>query len=600
MIEEIYEPVTLFRDSLKETHATNTSEFFEELVRRSGVDEAANAAKVNEIHKLDSEIGAHDGSEAFLRFVRKVFWLVAVACVICIVVYALGANNSNAPFSPQWAMAAFVGAAGSVFAVFFWLNPRIKTIREALQSLKEKRSEMINEALLQMAPLNRLYDWDMPGKLVQKTVPLLQLDPYMTNGRLEEIRRTFGWSDRFNTNKSVLCTLSGQINGNPFVVAETLDFSMGAKTYRGSKSISWRERQTTTDAQGRRHTSYVTKRQTLSASVTKPAPEHYTNKVVIYGNEAAPTLRFSRSPSSFSDDGGGLLDKWRKSREIKELEKFSRNLDDDSGFTMMSNKDFEVLFHAIDRNDDVQFRLLFTPLAQRQMVTLLKDKSVGYGDDFAFVKDNMINMVWPQHLSDLDLAAHPLAFHSYDLAAARRFFNDFNNDYFRSFFFAMAPVLTIPLYQQHRSHSDIYKDVYSRSPSFWEHETIANIHGQDEFKHHLSATPNILKTVVRESRDDVHLVEVTAYGFRTERHTEFVDKFGGDGNWHQVPVDWVEYLPVSRTSSMAVRESDGLSRLEYQDALFTPQWQDFFNKWDTSPARTLFRRTLMSFIESRA
>ena len=599
MIEEIYEPGVLFRDSLRETHETNTSEFFEELVRRSGVDEAANAGTVAIIRKLDAKIAAQDEREASWQSVRKFLWIVAAGCIICLIVYAFGANQGNPPFKPQWALAAVAGAIGGVIGVLSWVNPILQTINEVRDKLKGERADKMDEALRQMAPLNRLYDWDISGKLVQQTVPLLQLDPYMTNGRLEEIRRIFGWSDTFNNDKSVLCTLGGQINGNPFVVAETLDFSVGTKTYRGSKSISWQEKQTTTDSQGRRHTTYVTRRQTLHASVTKPAPEHYRNKVVIYGNEAAPTLRFSRTPSSLSDDGDGLLDKWRKSREIKELEKLSRNLDDDSGFTMMSNNEFEVLFHATDRNDDVQFRLLFTPLAQSQMVALLKDNKVGYGDNFTFVKDNMINMVWPAHLSDLDLAAHPAIFHSYDLAAARKLFNDFNNDYFKAFFFAMAPLLTIPLYQQHRPHADIYKDVYSRRPSFWEHESIANLHGQEAFMHPLSATPNILKTVVRGSNEDVQMLDVTAYGFRTEQHAEYVDKLGGDGNWHQVPVNWLENLPVSRTSSMAVRESDVLSRLEYEEAASTPEWREFFAKWATNPSQTLFRRSLLSFLEPR-
>ena len=36
--------------------------------------------------------------------------------------------------------------------------------------------------------------------------------------------------------------------------------------------------------------------QTLTASVTKPRPEYFTETWLVYGNEAAPRLSFSRSP----------------------------------------------------------------------------------------------------------------------------------------------------------------------------------------------------------------------------------------------------------------------------------------------------------------
>ena len=168
-------------------------------------------------------------------------------------------------------------------------------------------------------------------------------------------------------------------------------------------------------------------------------------------------------------------------RTVAKLEAFSRNLDDEYGYTIMSNRQFDALFQAIDRSDEVQFRLLFTPLAQQQMLNLLRDKTVGFGDNFVFIKDRMINLVRPAHLATTDITAAPSLFHNYDLAAAREFFNTYSNAYFRALYFALAPVLTIPLYQQPRSHADIYASVLGKTASFWEHEAIANFHGQHAF-----------------------------------------------------------------------------------------------------------------------
>ena len=33
-----------------------------------------------------------------------------------------------------------------------------------------------------------------------------------------------------------------------------------------------------------------------------------------------------------------------------------------------------------------------------------------------------------------------------------------------------------------------------------------------------------------------------------------VPVYGGDGNWHDVPVEWTEYLPVAHEREIAVEE----------------------------------------------
>ena len=62
----------------------------------------------------------------------------------------------------------------------------------------------------------------------------------------------------------------------------------------------------------------------------------------------------------------------------------------------MSNTRFEVLFGALDRTNEVQFRELFTPLAQTNMVDLILSKT-GYGDDFNFRKRRRMNEIVSEH-----------------------------------------------------------------------------------------------------------------------------------------------------------------------------------------------------------
>ncbi len=603
MIDDVYEPLALYRDRFKAEYAEHTTAFFEKLVQRSGVDETANAATVESIHKLELQIVAADSNRSNWKTLRIIIVFLVIMAFVGLAFFILPIISPE--FAPLldvnglWATVCSAVAAGGIALTATKLNPKIRALDTNLQSLAQRRDAKLREAQEQLAPLNRLYDWGMFAQLIHQTVPRLSLDPYFSRARLEELHRTFAWNDNFNRDKSVLFAQSGEINGNPFVIAETLDFRMGTQTYHGTLSISWQERESYTDANGRSQTRWVTRNQTLHASVDKPAPNYSRQKFVVYGNEAAPDLTFSRAPSSLSDDSNRLLDRWRMKHAVAKLEKFSRNLDDDSGYTIMSNREFDARFHAIDRDSEIQFRLLFTPLAQQQMVNLLRDKTVGFGDNFTFIKERMINIVWPAHLTNIDISATPSLFHHHDLAAARSFFSAYSHAYFRAFYFALAPVLTIPLYQQHRSHTDVYKDVLGKSASFWEHEAIANFHGQAAFKHPLSATNNILKTRHTRAEDGSAEVAVTAYGFQSQDNVEFVSKLGGDGRWHNVPIKWVNYLPVQRTSSLATRETDGLTLQDFeQQALTTEDWQAFFRQRRIDPQHASFRRSIVSFIST--
>ena len=596
MIDDVYEPLALYRDRFKTEYAEHAFSFFEELVRRSGVDETANAATVAGIRALEAKIadaGSRRSRWKTLRTLTVFFVIVNSICILlCILRIVWPEIVLPLVVNEMWAMICGAIVVGGIALIVSKLNPIIRALDERLRQLNESLASKTAEAWAQLAPLNRLYEWDMIARLIQKTVPRLALDPFFSRARLDELRASFGWDDAFNRDKSVLFAQSGEINGNPFVLAETLDFAWGTETYRGTLTISWTERVRGSDGK----TRIVTRTQTLHASVTKPAPKYARAKFIVYGNEAAPTLTFSRAPSALSNSGGGMIDSWRMKRTVNKLEKLSRNLDDNSGYTIMANREFAALFHATDRSDEVQYRLLFTPLAQQQMVALLRDKTVGFGDDFTFVKSRKVNIVTPAHLAGLDITAAPSLFRNHDLADARRFFNAYANAYFRAFYFSLAPFLTIPLYQQHRSHADIYKGTYGKTASFWEHESIANFHGQPAFRHPASVTENILKTSAAPSADGGSEITVTAHGFRGERRTDHVRVYGGDGRWHSVPVHWTEYLPVQRASTLAIRETDGLTLQDFEtQAPETPSLQTFLRRVGNDPRRLSFRRSIISF-----
>ena len=264
---------------------------------------------------------------------------------------------------------------------------------------------------------------------------------------------------------------------------------------------------------------------------------------------------------------------------------------------MMANREFDALFNATDRNHEVQFRLLFTALAQQEMLTLLTDDEVGYGDDFRFVKDRKINIVQPQHLAQRDITGDPALFHGYELAQARKFFNEYHTELFRALYFAIAPLLTIPLYQQHRSHRDIYGDLVGSRTCYWEHETVANYLGEDRFAHPSSVTRNILKTSARSEAGGGQGVRVTAYGFRGIDRVDVVSVYGGDGKYHNVSVPWVEYREVTQNRDLYVAEIDPRAEAATAEAP-VPAWHLGFERRGIPVAKAVIRRAVAAALTS--
>ncbi|MBQ6533801.1 MAG: hypothetical protein IJI37_01405, partial [Opitutales bacterium] len=189
-----------------------------------------------------------------------------------------------------------------------------------------------------------------------------------------------------------------------------------------------------------------------------------------------------------------------------------------------------------------------------QMLALMKDNKVGYGDDFSFVKENKINMIFAHHLDEAPIDTAPEHFYDFDFNRAKENFISFNEKYFKDVYFAFAPILSIPLYQQTRTSENIYGSSAGARSSFWEHEAIANFYGDGKFSHPQCATRSILKTREISREGGASKIEVSAHGFSANKRVSYISRYGGDGDWHDVPVEWIEYLPVCGTSTISVAE----------------------------------------------
>lgn len=543
MEDIVYEPLASYRDKFCNEFRKNAEDAFQEIAEKAGIDKEANKRLCLEITNLESSLEDLKKRRFRLNFVRAFLWILAIA-LFCIL--PLGVCDQAIGI-----LCLVIGVIIVLF-IFISLNKKIREANEEIEDLDFNIKQKKNEAWKQMEPLNSLFSWDIPARLIEKTIPILHFDPYFTKERMAELENDFGYDNSLNEDASVIYSQSGSINGNPFVIAEVKTTYMGTETYTGRKTIHWTT--TTRGADGKYHR--VSRSQTLTATVEKPCPKYGNEKFVLYGNEAAPNLKFLRIPAGLSEDG--FFQDFRRKQKLKELQKFSRNLEDDSDYTLMANHDFEVLFETKNRNNEVEYRLLFTALAQRQMLDLIKDSTHAFGDDFKFLKQQKINLIIPEHLKKLKLDTNPNQFADFDFERTKSNFVSINQEYFRAVYFAMAPLLAIPLYQQMRTRKTIYGDENQKS-SYWEWEAIANSHGVDSFKHKDCITDCILKTTMQNEQGMAATINVTAHGYAGETCIDYVSVLGGDGKRHKVPVEWILYTPISKTSSMLIEEHPELT-----------------------------------------
>lgn len=573
MIDDVLSPLEQF-PAYKERFREVAEKTFEELTSASGVDPEANRVLCRDIQDLKSDNEKTASTLKWWTVLCVFMWIVAAVCVIICV---------SKGFAHGWLVPTLciVGAITMLVLLFWKIHPIIKKYKAIKNDQKAQIKEMEQNAWDMMAPLNKLYDWDVFNRMMTQTVPRLEFDPYFTNQRLADLVNSYGWDENFSKERSVVYSHSGLINGNPFVIARTRKMEWGTRKYKGELTVEWTTVEV--DSNGKTYTRHHS--ETLRASVNKPYPEYYEKTRLIYGNTAAPDLNFTRD----INDDKLEVDSRAYKRKLKDLEKFSRDLKND--FAMSTNEEFEVLFTTTNRNNNQQYFLLFTPLAQENMIKIIRDKDHGYGDDFQFMKHRKLNTLTAEHMQDLPLDMNPRMFWNSNYDEAKQVFINTTCENFRAIYFGFAPLLSIPMYQQIRPVSAIYGTEMPRQSAYWEHEALANFWGEDKFADPTCATHSILKTSENRKADGTVAVQVRAYGYRAEPRVDYVSKYCRNGNYYDVPVHWDEYIPVMGTGSFEMKE-DTVDERPNLDPV--ARMQEINEKLNVFGENSIFRRHITS------
>lgn len=520
MEEMIYEPLNEFLRKFQASHASATTNYFEELVKKSAVDIEANRKTVKEYHECN------EGSAKLKKSLNRFRFLRVVMCitVICIPL------------------------------VIWKTTPKIKTLRTDIEKSQKRAKDLMDEAIRQMAPLNALFTDRDALNLIEKTVPNIKFERFFTAKQEKNMSVNFDFGGIDNPEQSTVDVLYGEYKENPFLFENKLVHEMGTATYQGSIEIHWTE--TEIGADGKRHT--VHKSETLYARVTKPKP-YYRNQVVLnYCSQGGPDLTFSRSASHLEAKNEKSIKRYVKAGAKKLKRRTDAALKNNQSFMSMSNAEFEIIFNALNRSNEVQYRTLFTPLAQTNMVDLLLSKD-GYGDDFDFVKVKRTNKIISQHSQGRVINLTPNDYISYSYDIIRSNFVSKNAKFFRDVYFDFAPIWSIPIYQERPVHSLMPIPDEAKLFAQEECEALANAVDLSFVVHPDTKTPAILKTSFVSALDGAEENCITAYSYDIEGRIDYVSVHGGDGHYHDVPVHWDEYIPLEENNSFYIKRLDGIN-----------------------------------------
>lgn len=512
----IYNPSEEYDAKFKALHLQNTEKYFEELVKKSGINIEDNEKTVKEYEH---------SKENLKKLNKKCFWWKFLRVILCITIILI--------------------------PVVIWkLNPIIKALKNEIELFDKKADELLSIANNQTQDLNMLFYDKQALEIIEKTIPALSFAPLFSIEQEANMRINYDFESDNSNEQSTLSVLSGHYNENPFLFENKLTHKMGEETYWGSKTIYWTE---TYIDNGKTRTR--TRSQTLKASVTKPKPFYSTKLVLNYCAQGAPDLCFSRDATNLDKKSEKAIENYVKKGEKKLKKLNDKALKENSDFMSMSNTEFEVLFDALDRTDEVQYRTLFTPLAQTNMVDLILSKT-GYGDDFNFIKEKRTNKIISNHSQSRNIILSSESFKSYSFEKIKENFINQNAEFFKAVYFDFAPLLAIPIYQERPVHSLNPIPEQIQTYSLKETEVLANRIDHSYTVHPETKTAAILKSSFIKSDGKIDEINISSFSYDIEKRTDHVSVYGDDGRWHNVPVEWDEYIPLESSNNFYVCETE--------------------------------------------
>lgn len=550
MDDKVLEPLKYYDRQGEQEHSDNITSYLQSLVDKSGVDIDANRQTMAAWKREQETIAS---LSKVLRKFKRLRGLLIFSIIVGAILAIAGVATLGA--STKTGILLLLAGAGITVGSILLLVKKVKPVIKDTDRVREEHiaeaQRLENEGWAQMQGLNDLFSDEDCVRLIEKTLPDFSFNKNFTVEEERLFTEKYDFQDLQTEESTMLDTLSGTYAGNPFLFGRRRIHKMGTHTYTGSLRITWTE--TYRDSDGKVRTR--TRSETLHASLTKPKPYYRVNTFLAFGNQAAPNLSFSRETQHTEDLSEKALERKIKKGERKLQKQAKKAIKNGGTFQEMANSEFDVLFGATDRDNEMEFRLMYTPLGQRSTVELLKDKKY-YGDDFDFIKQKRCNFIFSDHAQDWKMHVYANDYKHFNFEEIKIRFINLNQTFFKSVFFDFAPFFCVPAYLEEPCEALEDEPAYDANYTYYEHEVMANALDYRAFVHSESCTEAILKTQTLKAEAGRDLVAVTAYSYMGIDRIDFVPVRGGDGHLHGVPVHWIEYIPVEKTSHILVGGAD--------------------------------------------
>ena len=222
MANDIYDPLDEYVKTFRPKFEKVARETFAQLAQEAQVDVKANQETCSRLYDTEEELETINKSYWWTRFFCTLLWVVVV--ISGLVLY----ENKDTIDKATFYIIIMVMVA-ALLCLLIKIHPQMRRLNNERDELEQSAYDIEQEAWRQMAPLNRLYDWDMLARMITATVPKIEFDPYFTSQRLADLKERYGWDDDFNEERSVIYANTGLINGNPFVLCRTRKMEMAPR-----------------------------------------------------------------------------------------------------------------------------------------------------------------------------------------------------------------------------------------------------------------------------------------------------------------------------------------------------------------------------------
>ena len=528
----------------------NIDSVLSDLLKKSGMSIDENQKLVSRYHSFVADAADTKDNILRLRFeiclcvLSTIFLLVS--SFILIYFGIIGISQRTLQF-----LLILPGVALCIPVVFpirkiqYDLSPALKDNKILRNELEKNIIDSRNKCKASIKPyLDQFHD-ELIFKLIEMTLEGMNIDSFLTNYRVESMKQLTPSTPFFmkrNGNQSTLEVASGDYYYNPFILNRTLNHHIDACRYFGTAIVDVEYYET--DRHGNR--VLKTRKEKYTKHVDKPKPCFNSELLFALACPEVSNLTFTHKSTNNRKKSRKKLIKQRM-HELNELIKKQVRCGINNIITPMSNEEFEGLFAAFDRNNDLLFRKMFTPDAQKNIVDLIDDPR--FGDYFNFTKVDGIAYIsisndnWEMDTS-ISCFQDMLDYH--EITAQ---FKKIVLSYFDHFYKYFSPIFCIPIYSLSNFQRKNKVSVDMRT-SEYAAEVLANSIGSEAI---LGFKTNVIITASeRAQRAFFDSYSLDVFFYEEYPRITTVSFTASDGKSHDVDVEWTEYIPRHKYTTINI------------------------------------------------